>query len=72
MKMYYRWSSQICKGMFIITKFCLGFLWPHFEKQDRRFLDGHQVVLHILRLFLINRKWIIFMIDTFNRNMCPL
>ena len=49
--------------------------WPRFEKQEGqhgRLFDGHEGVLHILRLYLINRKLNLFMIDIFNRCMCSL
>ena len=53
------------QDIFIITKS----FWLHFEKHDGRhwyFFDGHQGALDILRLFLIDQKLILFIIDIFN------
>ena len=42
------------------------YVWPNFEKQDgphKLFLNGHEEVLHIMRLFHINRKLNLFIVD---------
>ena len=81
-------SSQICRVCSSLQKLAYEYFCPHFEKQDyhsrhRQFFDGHQGVLHIMRLFLINRKLNLFMIgilieifvlyslQTFDTDICP-
>ena len=63
------------EDIFVITKLAWKNFWSRVQKHNghhRRFFDGHPGALYILSFFLNYGKLNVFVVNIFNKCICPL